>query len=454
MRGLRAAERTETTARELLLAALAGCLLAVVMNWPLLLHLGETIPKDLGDPLPQSWQVAWGGYALGHQPLDFFQSNQFWPLDDTLAFSDALLGYAPAGLIGSGPEDAATRYDLLFLFAYALCFFGAYLLARELGLGPGGAAIAGVAFAFAPFRLEQDGHLHVISSGGIALALAVGLRGFRRRRPWTVFAAFAIATWQFSLGPSLGLPWVYLLALLGAIAAVFWWRRGRPPLPRGMVFASVAGAALLLVSAALIARPYMRVADEQPDAERPPSTVEAFSDSPQVFAVAPDENLIWGGATSAIRDELQNPQEKTLFPGLAILALAIAGLVAGPLGRGVRIGLGIGVAGTSVLALGFYESGGLPVAVPDRLRALTGVGRDPHAREAVHVREPGTGPARGRRRGRRLAGAAGPGAATRGAVGGGRRRRAGGARDRGRGPRAAVRPDRQPRAAPGAAGAR
>ena len=358
MRGLRAAERTETTARELLLAALAGCLLAVVMNWPLLLNLGETIPKDLGDPLPQSWQVAWGGYALGHQPLDFFQSNQFWPLDDTLAFSDALLGYAPAGLIGSGPEDAATRYDLLFLFAYALCFFGAYLLARELGLGPGGAAIAGVAFAFAPFRLEQDGHLHVISSGGIALALAVGLRGFRRRRPWTVFAAFAIATWQFSLGPSLGLPWVYLLALLGAIAAVFWWRRGRPPLPRGMVFASVAGAALLLVSAALIARPYMRVADEQPDAERPPSTVEAFSDSPQVFAVAPDENLIWGGATSVIRDELQNPQEKTLFPGLAILALAIAGLVAGPLGRGVRIGLGIGVAGTSVLALGFYESGG------------------------------------------------------------------------------------------------
>ena len=35
------------------------------------------------------------------------------------------------------------RYDLLFLFAYALAFFGAYLLARELGLSPAGAAIAG-----------------------------------------------------------------------------------------------------------------------------------------------------------------------------------------------------------------------------------------------------------------------------------------------------------------------
>ena len=234
MRGLRAAERTETTARELLLAALAGCLLAVVMNWPLLLHLGETIPKDLGDPLPQSWQVAWGGHALGHQPLDFFQSNQFWPLDDTLAFSDALLGYAPAGLIGSGPEDAVDRYDLLFLFAYALCFFGAYLLARELGLGPGGAAIAGAAFAFAPFRLEQDGHLQVISSGGIPLALAARaarlppagapgrVRRLARSPPGSSRSGFSA---RAAVRPICWRCWA-------RSRAVVWWRRGRPPLDR------------------------------------------------------------------------------------------------------------------------------------------------------------------------------------------------------------------------------
>ncbi len=350
---------------ELLLACLAGIALSLVMNWPLILHLGETIPKDLGDPLPQSWQVAWGGYAVLHQPLEFFQSNQFWPLHDTLAFSDALIGYAPAGMIGSGPEAAAARYDLLFLFAYALCFVGAYLLGRELGLGPAGAAVAGAAFACAPFRLEQDGHLHVISSGGIPLAFAVGLRGYRTRRAAWVFAGFAVATWQFTLGPTLGLPLAYLLCLLGVVAAIVWWRRGRPPLPRRLVVASVAGAALFIATAALIARPYLRVADEQPGAERPPSTVEAFSDSPQVFLVAPGENPIWGGATAAIRDGLRNPQEKTLFPGLIILALAIGGLCTGPLRRAVRIGVGLGVLGVSILALGFDQSGGL--LWPDRL---------------------------------------------------------------------------------------
>jgi len=146
------------TRREVALAAIGAWLLATVMTWPLILHLGSTVPRDIGDPLAEAWQPAWGGHALLHQPFHFFDANRFWPLKDSLAFGDALIGYAPAGIFGSGPHAALVRYDLLFIFAYALAFFGAYLLARELGLGPAGAAVAGAAFAFAPYRLEQDGH--------------------------------------------------------------------------------------------------------------------------------------------------------------------------------------------------------------------------------------------------------------------------------------------------------
>jgi hypothetical protein len=224
------ATRREVTAGELLVLAAGAGLLAIVMHWPLILHLGTDIPKDLGDPLAEAWQAAWGGHALAHQPLHFFQSNQFWPLRDTLAFSDSLAGYAPAGLFGSGSEAAVFRYDLLFLFAYALAFAGAYLLARELGLGRGGAAVAGAAFAFAPFRLEQDGHMQVISSGGIPLALALGLRGYRLRRPAWVIAGWAVATWQLSIGFTLGLPFAYLLAAMAALGAIALLWIGRPHL--------------------------------------------------------------------------------------------------------------------------------------------------------------------------------------------------------------------------------
>jgi hypothetical protein len=349
----------EVTLRELAILVAGSCLLAIVMNWPLVLHLGETIPKDLGDPLPQAWQIAWDGHALVHQPLHLFQANQFWPLHDTLAFSDALVGYAPAGLIGSGPEAAVARYDVLFLFAYALAFAGAYLLARELGVGPAGAVVAGMAFAFAPFRLEQDGHMQVISSGGIPLALALGLHGYRLRRPAWVVAGWLVAAWQLSIGFTLGLPFGYLLAALCLIAAAIWLRRGRPPVDRRLAIATIAGGAAFLVAGLLLAQPYLRVAADHPGAERPPSTVEAYSGPLSVFLAAPDENLVWGEATESLRDGLENIPEKTLFPGLVIVALAIAGVSSPRVPGRLRLALGLGVLVFSVLALGFRESGGI-----------------------------------------------------------------------------------------------
>ncbi|MGH2964656.1 MAG: hypothetical protein ACRDMH_04625 [Solirubrobacterales bacterium] len=351
--------RRDVTARELLVLAVGACLVSVVMTWPLVLHLGHHIPRDLGDPLAESWQLAWGGHALAHQPLHFFDSNQFWPFHDTLAFSDALVGYAPAGLFGSGPHAAVFRYDLVFLFVYALAFFGAYLLARELGLGPGGAVVAGAAFAFAPFRLEQDGHMQVISSGGIPLALALGVRGYRLRRPAWVVAGSVVAAWQLSISFSLGLPFAYLLAASALIAAIVWWRRGRPSIDRGLAIATVAGAILFAAAGFALSRPYVRVADTHSGARRTPTTVEAYSGPPWIFLVAPEENLVWGGATASLRDGLSNLPEKTLFPGLVIVVLAVAGLASPAYPRWLRRGLGIGVVAVAILALGFRAGGGL-----------------------------------------------------------------------------------------------
>jgi hypothetical protein len=349
----------DVTPRELLALAAGACIVSVVMNWPLVLHLGQDIPKDLGDPLAEAWQVAWDGYALANQPLHLFQSNQFWPLHDTLAFSDALVGYAPAGLFGSGPHAAVFRYDLLFLFAYALAFAGAYLLARELGLGRAGAAVAGTAFAFAPFRLEQDGHMQVISSGAIPLAFALCLRGYRLRMAGWVIAGFLVATWQLSIGFTLGLPLAYLLVALVAIAGVVWLRQGRPGVDRRLAVATVAGALVFAGAAFALSRPYVRVADEHPGARRTTAEVEAFSGPPWIFLVAPDENLVWGAATAPLRNDLENIPEKTLFPGLLIAVLALAGLGSQAYPRWLRRGLGIGIVVVSVLALGFREGGGI-----------------------------------------------------------------------------------------------
>jgi len=358
------------------------------MHWPLPLHIGSDVPKDLGDPLPQAWQIAWGGHALQHQPLDYWQSNMYWPLDNTLAFSDALVGYAPFGLIGEGFEAAIARYDLIFLFAYALAFLGAYLLARELGIGRAGAAVAGVAFAYAPWRLEQDGHLHVISSGGIPLALFLLVRGYRRDSARTIVAGWLVATWQLALGFTLGLMLAYALAAL-AVVLLLSWRRRRPP--RRVLAASAAGAAVFAAMGLMLALPYREVRDDHPESERTAETVAAFSGGPEMFLAASGLSTVWGPITEPVRDELDFVPEQTLFPGLLVVLLAGVGLSrASPFTKRLRIGLGIGVVALAVLSLGFQTpANGVPypyrvlyelapgwdaVRTPGRLNTLTSLG--------------------------------------------------------------------------------
>ncbi len=344
--------------RELLGVALLGIVLALAMHWPLSLHMGRDIAQDLGDPLVQAWQIAWGGHALAHQPTQLFQANTFWPMRDSLAVSDALVGYAPFGLIGSGTHAAVARYDLLFLFAYALCFAGAWLLARELGANRIGAAVAGLAFAYAPWRLEQEGHMHVISSGGIPLALFLLARGYRRSAPGTILAGWLVATWQFSLGFTLGLMVAYLLAAGTIATLVVWWRRGRPRPPRRVLVATAAGMLCLVVVAGLLARPYLRVLDDHPEAERTIEDVAGFSGPPHQFLAAARSSRVWSDATAPLRDHLSAIAEMTLFPGLAILALALAGwLIGAGLPRRLRRWLGIGVLAFAVLSLGFQLNG-------------------------------------------------------------------------------------------------
>ena len=358
------------------------------MHWPLPLHIGSDVPKDLGDPLPQAWQIAWGGHALRNHPLDYWQSNMYWPLDNSLAFSDALVGYAPFGMIGEGFEAAIARYDLLFLFAYALAFIGTYLLARELGVGRPAAAVAGVAYAYAPWRLEQDGHMHVISSGGIPLAVFLLVRGYRRGSARTVFAGWLVATWQLALGFTLGLMLAYLLAAL-AIVLFLAWRRSRPS--RGILAASAAGAVVFAAVGVLLAMPYQEVRDAHPESERTKHTVAAFSGGPEMFLAAPDQSTVWGPITEPVRDGLDFVPEQTLFPGLLVVLLAALGLSrASPFSKGLRIGLGTGVLVLAVLSLGFQTPAhGVPypyrllyeiapgwdaIRTPGRLNTLTSLG--------------------------------------------------------------------------------
>lgn len=401
---------------EIALAALAGLLLAILTSWPLVAHMGSRIAPDLGDPVRTAWQVAWVGHAMLHDPLHIFDSNAFYPHPLSLAFSDSLLGYGPAAFFGSGTVATLVRYNLIFLWIWSFCFFGAYLLARELGLRRLGASAAALAFAYAPYRVTEAGHFQVISSGGIACGLFLLLRGYRRGSRGLVLAGWLLSAWQISLGFTLGLQYAYLLAVLALIVLAFWWRgrltpgpawqdahdapteprpggrivtraqraAGSPPtrrprsrgalIPRQLLAVTLIGVAAVGAVTVYEARPYLRVAALYPTAKRTLKEVETYSAGPAALLGASSENRVWGSLTSGMRAKVNSKNESVFFPGGLILALALVGLLgvgrmggtegsrapAGsrhPFTRRLRIGLLVGIVTCSILALGLGLTG-------------------------------------------------------------------------------------------------
>jgi hypothetical protein len=120
-----------------MLAALAALLISLFLNRGALADPLHTLPQDIWDPSLVSYLIAWDGHALLHEPANLWQTNTFYPAPYALAYTDSLLAYAPAAFLGTGPEAAVLRYNILFILAQALVLFGGYVLARQLGAGPG-----------------------------------------------------------------------------------------------------------------------------------------------------------------------------------------------------------------------------------------------------------------------------------------------------------------------------
>ncbi|SCL65708.1 hypothetical protein [Micromonospora chersina] len=358
------------------LAAVGSLALAVLMTWPTLRYPRYTLPQDYWDPSLQSWQVAWSGHILLTDPGQLWSSNTFFPEPWSFAFSDTLLGYAPAGMIGVGPEDALLRYNILFVLAHALATFGAYALARQLGAGRIGSAVAGASYAYAPWLLAQAGHLHILSNGGIPLALAMLARGHgwslrhgyrpRRRHAGWAFAGWLVAAWQLSLGFGIGLPFAYLLAAVVLVSAVVWFvrRRVKRPFGRRLFLADLLGGLVFAAVGAALAVPYFKVAELHPNAARTLGDIQLYSPPASGFFTAPAESRIWGELHEGARAALPWHPEMTLLPGFVLYALAAGGLFFSVWRVRHRLFLLAGVLVTMALAMGTRFLGGRFTYVP------------------------------------------------------------------------------------------
>lgn len=353
------------------LAILASLALGLFVNRGAWADPTHTLPEDVWDPSLVAYLISWGGHALLHQPGQLWQLNAFYPAPYGLAFTDSLLGYAPFGMIGTGLSAAILRYNIIFSLAEALTFLGAYALIRQVGTGRAGATVAALAVAVAPWRLGQAGHLHIISTGGILLALAMLARGHGftlarrpgagaptpRIRPGWALAGWLVAAWQLTIGFGIGLVFSYVLLGLFVVSGVWWLVRRRRPGWR-LLAADAGGGLIFGAVAVLMAQPYLKVLDLYPQAARSVREVAVYSPPLRGFFTAPPESVPWGDLHEGARALLRVPGEMDLLPGFVLYGLAGAGLFFSIWSVRTRLLLLAGVLASIALGMGTHGPAG------------------------------------------------------------------------------------------------
>ena len=294
--------------------ALAGVLyagLTVALTWPLALAPASYVANDLGDPLLNTYLIAWNARTV---PLTarWWNLPQFYPIDGVTAYSEHLLGLAPLTTpIVKVTGNPLLAYNAAFFLSFVLCGLSAHLLAYIVTRRHDVSVLAGLAFAFAPYRMSQIAHVQVLSAYWMPLALT-GLHLYFRDRRWRWLALFGFA-WLMQ-----ALTCGYYLFYLSALVALWltWFAVGRE---RWTTIGRVVGAwAVAALAMAPVAYGYLKF-QRAYGLRRWPDEIEAFSADIASVLKASGNLRVWGWL-----DVVGRP-ESALFPGATVVVLAVAG---------------------------------------------------------------------------------------------------------------------------------
>jgi hypothetical protein len=279
--------------------------LAVGMTWPLAPNIDRAVAHE-GDPYINTWILDWNWYAAFHRPLSLFDANTFYPARYSLAYSENLFGIAlllfPFRAAGASP---ITAHNLAILGGFAFSGFTMYLLGRFLTGNALAGVVAGVFYAFVPFRFTHLSHVQHVWGFTLPMML-VALLDYARRPTWPRAALFAAA---YLLNGLSNIHWLLFGTIAIAITALIL-------RPRLVPLAACTAAALLLLVPFLY--PYVVVA-KMYGMERSWQETKEHSAQPLDWFVSNLHNRMY----IALRNPKIDP-ERRLFPGA--LSLGIGGV--------------------------------------------------------------------------------------------------------------------------------
>lgn len=295
-------------------ALIAYLALTIAYTWPLVFRLRDVV-HDLGDPLLNAWILWWSTKAV---PLTahWWNAPMFYPATGTFAFSEHLLGLAPI----SAPVIALTGsalvgYNVVVMATYVLSALGGYFLGYTLTRRHDAAFVAGLAYAFAPYRLSQISHVQVLAAYWSPVCLAALHRYDRDERArWAAMAAGAWLMQALSNG--------YYFFFLSVLLALWflWFAAGRWSVRKIGVVTACWIPALLLMAPILIG--YKHILVDTYGFSRGLGPAQEYGADVGALLNASPDLWLWGWVHAIDKPEGQ------LFPGVTVIALALFAIFA------------------------------------------------------------------------------------------------------------------------------
>jgi hypothetical protein len=292
------------------------CLLwAAAMLWPALGAPRERIVMDLGDPVLNASILQWNARTLPLTP-EWWNFPAFAPAAGITAFTEHLLGLYPiATPLIWATGNPVVAYDLLCLLTFPLTGVAMFALGQRVTGSPLGGFVAAIAVTFAPYRVSHLSHIQMLWTFGIPLAL-VGLHQWVDGRARRGLVLFGVG-WLLTAAAN-----GYLMVFFGIYLLLWiaWFCTTRATIDRvpGIVAAGLLGTLPLVP----VLHGFLEIHREY-QLQRSVAEVTAYS-ADITGILRP-----WPGLALVPQPFAQTFAEGSLYPGVAIVMIALVGVVAG-----------------------------------------------------------------------------------------------------------------------------
>jgi hypothetical protein len=291
----------------------AATALTLPLAWPVVCHPTERI---------------FGTEIVGRHHDPFTVMRQFAGEPVSLIYLQPATDWIGRGLAAVVSPVAA--YNLVVLITFPFSALTAFLFARQVTGDSGGAALAGLAFAFAPFHVAQSSyHPHVAQVQWIPLFLFVLWQSVHRATLWSAVCLPAVAAVAVLSNTYNAL----LLVVIAPGAALAFWRMpapdgGRATLRSLTISMGVLGAA---ASGALLIAARFVPAVFSPHLAAQPQELVQYGARWWGYLVPPVAHLWLGNVARDVwtaHGIEGGLLEQQVSIGWSVIALALAGLVA------------------------------------------------------------------------------------------------------------------------------